>query len=146
MVTPPALMIDTTGKPFGHLVDGGYFDNTGIETCLQLSQMMLNTAHNKGIPVRIKIMGIINCAKPDTAPALGFNYEAAPVVGFYNSWLRRAISNENMAARIGELTGEISYERFELNVGENKIFPLGWYLSNNARKQMMLQADALSFK
>ncbi len=146
MVTPPALMMDTDGKPFGHLVDGGYFDNTGIETCLQLSQMMVSTARNKGIPIHIKIIGIINCAKPDTAPALGFNYEAAPVVGFYNSWLRRAISNENMAARIGELTGEISYERVELNVGENKIFPLGWYLSNNARQQMMLQADALSFK
>ena len=91
-------------------------------------------------------MGIINCFKPDTAPALGFNYEAAPTYGFYNSWLRRAISNENMARRMAQATGVISYEHIALQEKRGTIFPLGWYLSESAKAAMKNQADAISFK
>jgi hypothetical protein len=69
------------------------------------------------------------------------------VPGFLNAWDRRTETHINISKELfneGSLRSRFHYSQLSLN-NKNKLLPLGWYLSVNARDNIIRQvSDSLS--
>ncbi|QDK81266.1 patatin-like phospholipase family protein [Spirosoma sp. KCTC 42546] len=130
----------------GHLTDGGYFDNTGIETAVQLLNTLLRVASKNKIRVRPVIIFIQNGngAYADKQQAI-FTARSirVPWGSFYNSWNRGSITRNNMYNILFQRTfidstriDKIAYVKIGLKWDYDGEYPLGWYLSRATVSQM----------
>jgi hypothetical protein len=138
LATSPALLCSKSNQELGHIVDGGYYDNSAVETCMELAYAITDKARQLKQPVRIKIIGIANCFKPNTFKTLKI-YEAAPGMAFYNAWNRRQISMQHLAEKMDSSVTFSSIYTLVPDPGGVE-FPLGWCLSGAAKKKMKEQA------
>jgi hypothetical protein len=117
------------------LVDGGYFDNSGIATALDGIDVMTAVADRKGMPVDIRLIVLTGAPEPiESAYSFG---EAMSVV--------RALLNtrEEHGRRIEELArsrmrgqgpgAHVSMTYLVLDTGDYAL-PLGWQLSERSRQ------------
>lgn len=135
IITPPGLMKKSDGSKLGHLVDGGYFENTAVQTAQQTAIMIkqvssrLNLGGKKILPVIISFR--FGSGKKSAVDAIGWNYETAPVKGGINTLFRWITGANNITTLLDKDLQSID---FRLPNFKGDIIPLGWYLSDPARK------------
>jgi hypothetical protein len=156
LITSGAL-IRIDGKQKGHIVDGGYKENSGIETAWQLAIALNNHIDEAERNYRKKIkVHLLFIRNSNTGENLSDNQLRAVAVlpdlttivpGFLNAWDRRTETHINISKELfneGSLRSRFHYSQLSLN-NKNKLLPLGWYLSVNARDNIIRQvSDSLS--
>ena len=168
-VTPAGTVRKWNGEAWGNLVDGGYFENTGLETSLQLLNRILHELENndnirRDIRDRIRL-GIVFLKNGDT------NFEEqgasnayidlkAPPMGLIGSWGRRVEftakivkstmgnlkmpSEENKAKHPQFFLFELDRKTGTENENEEIELPLGWFLSPKPRDEIKLQIELIT--
>src|SRR5208282_3953882 len=121
------------------LVDGGYFDNTGIETALDLIHMLDSTAQvsARGLGLRGVRFILLAIATTDAEgdPAYGFGEILSPVRAMLATWRSRGPISVRNAERELNQPGVMSFRYIIMNPGE-KVLPLTWYLSGATRARI----------
>ncbi|WP_128548620.1 patatin-like phospholipase family protein [Larkinella soli] len=130
------------------LVDGGYFENTGMQTAYQMLQLvvkrreMLNGRLN-GKQVRPMIIFIEN-GDSRTADTLQATTGFAPLAAFYKAWDNRTPSLiGDMKYFIRQSIAPDGFQVFRLTRPDARVIPLGWYLSETARQAINDQVQAI---
>lgn len=150
LITSGALLkIDGKGK--GHIVDGGYKENSGLETSWQLAIALNNyidsteRAYHKKI--RVNVLFLRNSTPGESATdarlkAVAVMPDLTTIIpGFLNAWDRRTETHVNITKELfneGPLRARFHYIQLSLN-NRNKLLPLGWYLSEDARLNIIRQ-------
>ncbi len=144
IITPPGLMHydkDSNNKnvPFGHLVDGGYFENTAIQTAQQTALMMKSVLNRKGSPYsRIKpvIISIrYGTQLKNSNEPLGKEYEMAPIIGGYNILFRWIFGAKDLSIQLDSVMRVVEFGlRVRQDTASKHMLPLGWYLSSKSRE------------
>jgi predicted acylesterase/phospholipase RssA len=149
-VVTPAGFIGSPKTEY-RLVDGGYFENTGLQTAYQLVQLLNKCVKEDTLliinlkrPVKPVIIFIQN-GKESTNPGKDYSKSFAPLTAFLNAW------GDKTPATVGDLQYFIAssvqddeFLRFTLARSNEEIIPLGWYLSKTASKNMFTQLNKLS--
>jgi hypothetical protein len=144
LVTPGGEMRDTNRYTLGHIVDGGYFENTGIETAYALLRCLDDYRDSLNIePVFIYIQN----SREDEffKPASSTLTASNPLRVFYNAWSSRSPSNH---ALVDGLQRPLDFTSVHIPLvhgrrGVPYKFPLAWVLSKKSRDAMQAQADTL---
>ncbi len=157
-ITPPGLVYsynEATGKEkkWGHIVDGGYFENTAVQTCVQTKLMMDDVIdkHFQSLKQKIKIIvvGIQIQKCYGDSKAMGFNYEMAPLTAVTGVPFRWIWGADSMFKRMDKNYEAVKFELinnyYKTNNGEKKktkknALPLGWYLSQISKDIIYCQA------
>lgn len=149
ILTPPALLQDGNGD-WGHLVDGGYYENTGLETAFQLFRFIKN--YNKygsfeGMDslkgkLRPIIIFIQNGDVPYSFPVIKNGYEFGTITSaFLNAWGRSGVARDGLTkGTVNDFAGP-DYFKFQLDRKSKVNLPLGWYLSNAAKTELQNQVN-----
>lgn len=144
IVTPAGLILqnDTTSSS---LVDGGYFENTGLHTTFQLLRLLQNNlVDSLRRRIQPRIIFLRNGDNSLNQPSIGRAYEWSPIFAFFNAWGRKSIPIEY---DFNKITPEIFYGNFKAEQftiplnrdGKNKTIPLGWTLSMDSRAKINAQ-------
>jgi hypothetical protein len=152
LITSGAL-ISIDRKQKGHIVDGGYKENSGIETAWQLAIALNNLidetelAHRKKIKVHLLFIRNSNTGENVTdnqLRAVSVLPDLTTIIpGFLNAWDRRTETHINISKELfneGTLRARFHYSQLSLN-NRNKLLPLGWYLSEDARNNIIRQVN-----
>jgi len=143
-ITPPALIKDRNGNTYGNLVDGGYYENLGMQSMLDLYTILKKLSQKHGYRIQFRFIAIRNTkSQVDDKPLKGMVETLAPAQTFTNIWNNN--SNEvlsNGKLLIEQNNDEIYVLRLEREDKEN--IPLGWYLSDDARNKLNRQLNSLS--
>lgn len=137
-ITPPGLMMQKTKDGFekyGHLVDGGYFENTAVQTAQQTVMMMKSVMSKMDLRGR-KFVPVIVALKygSDTSihkSSMGAGYEAAPLQGGINTLFRWIDGANAMSVKLDSNLKSID---FKLIKYKGDRIPLGWYISDSSRR------------
>lgn len=155
----PAGTLKKEGRIYGRAVDGGYFENSGETTVLEILQAIdeladaendvISSAWKKVKPVVIHISNqpvdpryiTIRLATKDkdkaSSPAPFLNEALSPVITMLNTRNARAVyARETVMWHVGQ-------ENFlHFGLSKNKMgFPLGWVLSDAVQRQLDNQLD-----
>ncbi|MCA6363604.1 MAG: patatin-like phospholipase family protein [Bacteroidetes bacterium] len=152
-VTPGGLVkfSDNSG---GHLIDGGYLENTGLVTALSIISAindyingMTSIANDPLSPQAKKrfkpvLLFIQNAdfANKQPEPLTTMHELTVPPSGFISAWDRAGVAlDKQMQLLPQKLTPKVTYLKFELdrNIAE---IPLSWYISEVADQQIKEQA------
>jgi hypothetical protein len=125
-VTPSAWFKDASGG-LTYLVDGGYYDNSGLATALELMREIEKADVNKKLIARL----IIITGVPDPAePVVGFNETLDPIRAMLNSWGIRPFEAIEMAnADLNNSADVLKRVHIVRLRGLLYHLPLGWRLS-----------------
>jgi hypothetical protein len=137
-----------------HIIDGGYKENSGIETAWQLvlglnplirrSELVLK-CH---LPVYILFIQNSTDAKSisDSVAATKILPDVSTILpGFLHAWDRRTILYKNITSSLfrDTLLNE-RYKFFEARINNKKgLLPLGWSLSDSARRNIREQVNSI---
>ncbi|MFI5203659.1 MAG: patatin-like phospholipase family protein, partial [Flavobacteriales bacterium] len=152
-VTPPALIERKNGDSWGHVVDGGYFENSGLHStwqiCMELSSVIEEEiAGSESLSYKrflqqlsVKVVYLKNSLtlKEEDVRPMKIE-ELAPANAFINAWGRKTVTD------IKHFENNISDACFyliKLHRYEDDGIPLGWYLSNDACSQIKNQLNKL---
>ncbi|MCX6218005.1 patatin-like phospholipase family protein [Spirosoma sp.] len=148
-VVTPAGLICTNSMSY-RLVDGGYYENTGLQTAYQMVQLLNKCLKQDSAlrkitrPVKPVIIFIQN-GKESLNAALKYTKGFAPLTAFFNAW------GDRTPATVGDLQYFIAssvqadeFLRITLARSNEEVIPLGWYLSKTASKIMFAQTDKMS--
>ncbi len=131
-LTPAGLIYDKDDKKWGHVGDGGYYENLGISTLLEVYIRLRTIADIKNIPIKVSFVFIRNTKDFSTTEPLGGLYEVlAPVEAYLNVWYKSGGYSMNMIKNTS-LRNKDKILNFTLPRFENDIIPLGWSLSKQA--------------
>ena len=131
-LTPAGLIVDREGKKWGHVGDGGYYENLGISTLLDVYTRLRAVSDSEQIPVKVNFIFIRNTKDFSKTTPLTSMYELmAPIEGYLNVWYKSGGYNLNMIRNIS-LKKNDKILNFDLPRFENDIIPLGWSLSKQA--------------
>lgn len=135
-LTPPALVPDSTGKPWGDVVDGGYYENLGATTLFEVYQELREYCHKHDINVRFHLVMIRNTkSNRNMGPIRGLYEFQSPFRTLANIWG----NNGDDVIRSMEDYVASNNDRIvvvKLTRDDNINIPLGWYLSPKSRKQV----------
>jgi len=157
-VTPPGLLEYQNEKAFGHLIDGGGFDNKAIQTAEQTATLLhdrLRLARLDKMNVQIIYIGYGTQplvpgqdAEGEEKPVasyqqpLGRDYELAPLIGGYNTIFRWIYSAHGLTTHLDPRLNVIDFGlRSERDSSKHRL-PLGWYLSPYSRKLIQEELNA----
>ena len=135
-LTPPARVFNADNSLFGNVVDGGYFENSGGTTLIELYIKLKEIATKQRYKVNFNIILIKNSISIEMKePIRGMAESFAPLAAFTNVWYKSGafsvISSEKFLMQHSDKLISINLKRTnEMNI------PLGWYLSHRARKIM----------
>ena len=150
VVTPAGTVYGRKPDMSYRLVDGGYFENTGLHTAYQLLQLLnkrirrlsktQNPHHKKIVPV---VMLIKNGDGRDPG-ILRASSGFAPVSAFYNAWDHRTPTTVgDMNYFVTNTRQQQKFIQFVLPRSNSIVFPLGWYLSQTAEDAMDSEVDQI---
>jgi hypothetical protein len=137
-----------------HVVDGGYFDNSGAITVMELIYAVRGKLKEMNKTAQLKVIMINNKPEPDTGGSAGDqNIQAkqeikplrisagflAPIWTLLQVRTAHAAAAQDQLHRLVETSGG-TYILLVPHTGKVTI-PLGWTLSHEARKEMNEQAD-----
>jgi len=137
-ITPPALVYDKNGKKWGHLVDGGYVENMGATTMLELYDYLSRLSHKKGYKTKFRLLFIKNNKEEYSTEISGMHEILGPLNTFSKVWINSGYYDEN-STKINNLYNGDFASFINLDRSDEKIIPLGWYLSERATKHMRNQ-------
>jgi hypothetical protein len=156
VITSGALLKADGKTPLGHILDGGYKENSGIETAWQLI-LSLDTLITKaevryGCKIPVHLIFIQNSTDGRT---FNENYDGAATIlpdlstiipGFMNAWERRTTTHKNISRDLFSRPALANrYKFIEIRLNNNdKSLPLGWYLSDAARENIIKQVNAIN--
>jgi hypothetical protein len=135
-LTPPARVFNADNSLFGNVVDGGYFENSGGTTLIELYIKLKELAIKHHFKVNFNLVLIKNAISAEMKePIRGMAESFAPLAAFTNVWYKSGafgvISSEKFLMQQNDMIVSINLKRSsEMNI------PLGWYLSERARKIM----------
>lgn len=137
----------------GHIVDGGYFDNSGVETCIQLmnnlvpSIRQLDTArHVIIIPYILFIQNSNTIGKLPQKRSILQEIQI-PLLGFFNAWDNGSTTRDNMFNSFMNRFANPKINYLTLRLSYSDRYPLGWFLSNSVARSLSQQAkDSISLK
>lgn len=140
-LTPAGLIVDKSGEKWGHIGDGGYYENLGISTLLEVYTRLKTVSAKKKIPIKVSFIFIRNTKDFINTKPLESLYEMmAPIEAYLNVWYKSGGYNLNMIKNIS-LSSQDKILNFALPRFENDIIPLGWSLSEQARVYIDSQVE-----
>jgi len=155
VITSGALLKKNGDTPLGHILDGGYKENSGLETawqlCLQLSPLVRQAEEQYRISLPLRILFIQNSIDGKTydgegsGPARVIPDLTTIIPGFLNAWDRRTTTYKDITTvlfRNPSMRERFSFYELRLQ-NQDRSLPLGWYLSGTAIKQIKDQVDGL---
>ncbi|QMW05460.1 hypothetical protein [Spirosoma foliorum] len=133
----------------GHVTDGGYFDNTGIETTLQILNTLrprMDTLKKRGIEVVPYIIFIQNSTaeqEMDSDPIIHFlRGIREPLASLYNPWGRSSITRDKLYKSLsGKFSQKTVYINLKLKRSDTN-FPLGWYICQETADKIKMLTDS----
>lgn len=137
-LTPPASILDSNNRIWGHVVDGGYFENVGITTLMDVYDIIRNEARKHGLPVKFKLLLIQNTTDMKPSVIRGLHEIVAPIRTVSNVWINNGKFNVDHISRFA-LDGADEIIPIRLDRKPDDGIPLGWYLSEEATNNMDLQ-------
>jgi hypothetical protein len=156
-ITPAATLL--AGRPdtlWGHAADGGYFENTGLSTAVEvfnlLSTRIDSSYRDDTFPssLRRKIRAYVlyirnnNYDPGPLKPMRGLYEIRTPPEALLNAWDRGSVATSNDVQRVvRKLRLPAQFDVYSLNRHSKVTLPLGWFLSETARKEMNGQLDTL---
>ncbi|HSF44637.1 MAG TPA: hypothetical protein VLA58_01460, partial [Chitinophagaceae bacterium] len=156
VITSGALLKANGLTPLGHILDGGYKENSGIETAwqliLSLDTLIAKAEAHYGYRIPVHLIVIQNSTDGRT---FNENYDGATKVlpdlstiipGFMNAWERRTTTHKNITRDLfGSPRMNNRYKFIEIRLNnKDRSLPLGWYLSDAARENIILQVNAIN--
>lgn len=151
--------VDQTGRKRrygGHVLDGGYFDNSGVETCIQLL--------NNLVPAIRKLRALDSTNRVTVIPYIIFIQNSntigrlsrkqsvmqvirIPLLGFFNAWDNGSVTRDNMFNSFMDRFTDPKTNYLTLRLAYNDNYPLGWFLSDSVARSLSRQAqDSISLK
>lgn len=138
-LTPPALIKNEDGKTWGSLVDGGYYENLGVRTMVDVYTLLKEVSATKYYPVRFHFLAIRNTkASTRETPVKGMFEIISPMITFSNIWANNGNEALRDAQHLTRTDGQSLHEIHLIREDEENI-PLGWFLSNSARANIERQ-------
>ncbi|WP_338874556.1 hypothetical protein WBJ53_02955 [Spirosoma sp. SC4-14] len=137
----------------GHVVDGGYFDNSGVETCIQLlnnlvpSIRRLDTAEH--VTVLPYILFVQNSNTIGSIPQKRSTLQEIqiPLLAFFNAWDNGSVTRDNMFNSFMDRFANPKTNYITLRLAYNDKYPLGWFMSDSVARSISRQAkDSISLK
>jgi hypothetical protein len=130
----PAGSYDRGGQKH-RLVDGGYFDNSGIETALDVIRMLDGEAQPAARALGLKgvrfILLAISTATHGDVPSYSFGEVMSPMRAMLATWRSRGpISVRNAERELNEAEPGVKNFRRIIMVPGEKALALAWYLSS----------------
>jgi len=155
VITSGGLLKENGTRGVGHIVDGGYKENSGIETAWQLilaiNPLLRGAELNLKCRFPIYILFIQNSTDAksisDTVATAKFIPDMTTILpGFLNAWDRRTILYKNITSKLFRDTLlNDRYKFFETPINNRKgLLPLGWSLSDSARRNIRDQVDSIN--
>ena len=157
VLTNGGLLNDKNNSKYGHVTDGGYFENTGIETCIQIINTIRQSKKFKNVQpfiIFIKNSEYINGdiktfgqaikrrenkerdEEPETKKVYGTGRFFKTILGsFINSWDRGSITKNNALQKFLK-EYDINYFCVQLPRYKQEVLPLGWTLSDSAKTKI----------
>ncbi|SEI37737.1 hypothetical protein SAMN04487995_0174 [Dyadobacter koreensis] len=149
-----------TGIQSGHVTDGGNFDNTGMETAVQLLTGLLpgiDSLRRDDITVIPYILFFKNSQSeelsyPKLVEAQKTNRGLGiPINSFFNPWNRGSDTRDALYKALTPFTNpnvrylsfKIDYRTGDFKNRQNLRLPLGWTISRSATKHIHIKADSL---
>lgn len=137
----------------GHVVDGGYFDNSGVETCFQLLNNLIpsirrldSTQHVTVVPYILFIQNSNTLGRMTRVQSV-MQIVRIPLLGFFNAWNNGSITRDNMFNSFVDRFANPRTNYLPLRLAYNDRYPLGWYLSERVANRISEQAhDSISLK
>ncbi|MDI1355372.1 MAG: hypothetical protein PSX36_10660 [bacterium] len=147
---PAAKFEYPNGSTWGHLADGGYYENSGVFTLFQiyisLREIIKKMASKESLPkIRFNLLLLSNGEESKTsAPALFLNEINTPLSTLLNSWYTKGYSYSHIAKMtIKKIDPRDRF--FEIKLDRKKrTIPLGWFLSGSSRDEIINQAENLN--
>ncbi len=131
----------------GHVVDGGYFDNSGVETCIQLLNNLVPSIRRLDTAERVTILPyIVFIQNSNTANRLPrkrsvMQVVQIPILGFFNAWNNGSITRDNMFNSFMDRFDNPRTNYLTLRLAYNDQYPLGWFLSERVAESLSRQAE-----
>ncbi|ADB42104.1 hypothetical protein [Spirosoma linguale] len=135
----------------GHVVDGGYFDNSGVETCIQLLNNLVPAIRRLDTTERVTIIPYVlfiqnsnpNGNLPQKRSIL--QEVQIPLLAFLNAWDNGSITRDNMFNSFMDRFDNPKTNYLTLRLAYNEKYPLGWYMSDSVARNIGQQAkDSIS--
>ncbi|MEO0625153.1 MAG: hypothetical protein AAF183_23630 [Pseudomonadota bacterium] len=159
-VMPPGRIpgAEGAGCPSPHVIDGGAFENSGIETARDVIDAILAPpkAWQKGHPEPTRIGMLVIGFEDGDAPtplgdgALPMGEVLSPVQAFFFSWRARTVRSKELAMdRFRWTAGAAPYPPVSLHLArlessEDNGYPLSWMLSARNFNRMCRDAGVIS--
>jgi hypothetical protein len=137
-LTPPASILDTTDQVWGHVVDGGYFENVGITTLMDVYDLIRDEVKRRSLPVQFKLLLVQNTTDMEPTVIHGLHELVAPIRTVANVWVNNGKFNVSHIGRFA-LQGSDEIVPIRLDRKPDDGIPLGWYLSGEATNNMDIQ-------
>ena len=138
-ITPPALVYNGQNEKWGNLVDGGYIENMGAIALLQLYEYLREYSSAKNYKVNFQLLFIKNTKEEYTTEISGLYEILAPLNTFSKVWVNSGYYDETNLKHVNLHNGD-QVHFISLDRDQDKLIPLGWYLSNQATSFMRYQA------
>jgi len=139
LLTPPATIKAANGEVWGHLVDGGYYENIGATTIMDVYSRLRRYCTRNNRKVNFKVIAIRNTKSTDDySPQRGMTEILPPLITLSHIWSH---NGEEVLRKGGELLTQYGDELIEikLNRDDEENIPLGWYLSTQAQSSIQRQ-------
>ena len=137
----------------GHVVDGGYFDNSGVETCIQLLNNLVPAIRRLDTARRITVIPYIlfiqNSNTIGNLPQKRSILQEVqiPLLAFFNAWDNGSTTRDNMFNSFMDRFANPKTNYLTLRLAYNEKYPLGWFMSDSVARNISQQAkDSISLK
>ena len=156
-ISPAMTVPGSTGPDWGHLVDGGYFENSGAETALELLSAIADadaTAPDGGgggiDSARVIVIRYVRKSVPDLRE--DFATDPGPSVPRAARWATEVTAPLLAEFEAGIARESLALAQLKAKLGPKRIaefiltdvrtpLPLGWMLSSNARTDINACVD-----
>lgn len=134
-ISPPAVVFNAQGKKWGHLVDGGYVENMGATPMLLMYDYLSSRAAQKGYKIKFHLMFIKNTKEEYNTKIKGMYEVLGPINTLSKVWVNSGYFDESSPQLRNLLNSDQAFF-VSLDRPDEKIIPLGWYLSPTATAVM----------
>ena len=134
----------------GHVVDGGYFDNTGVETCIQLLNNLvpfIRQLDSSRVHVVPYILFVKNSNPTEKLPHKRSVLQEVqvPLLAFFNAWDNGSTTRDHMFNSFMDRFANPQTNYLTLQLAYKDAYPLGWFLSDSLASSISQQAkDSIS--
>lgn len=139
-LTPPALVKDSKGDKWGHLVDGGYVDNMGANTIMELYDHLRLLSADHGLNTKFFLVFVKNTKEEYSTPITGMYELRAPLNAFSKVWVNSGSYVEG-ASKLKNLNENDEAAFITLDRRDDELIPLGWYLSKKSISNIEVQLE-----